>query len=310
MKKRNITEVQLLDGHGRMLVLILRALDKAKQDLGKMTFEVFEVDDIVHEYHEYVFSNRISCLKQCIINQDPLPVNKMIYLNFCSVPSTNSFDWTEHFKEGTGDLACVKENVLKFIARVTSEPENCTVMISFVLKHNMDDYVYQAEFKKTMGHYLTGLGFFRALLKVFNAKKISIRPESEIIWEDHKIQKKPRKLQSGGNGCPFITLLVEPGNYKTKLKELFNNGYPSKYCKDGETSNIANLKEELKRGKKVMINSGKNKGGQGWIVSRTAAKARVNLDDDKLDDDKRSVRPAINQLELFYPEEKRYLVGV
>ena len=291
-KERGITEVQLLDGHGRMLVLILRALDKAKQDLEVMKFELFEVDDIVHEYHEYVFSNRISCLKQCIISQKPLPVNKMIYLNFCSVQSTKAFDWTEHFEDDTGDLACVKENVLKFIARVTSEPENCTVMISFILKHSMDDYVYQAEFNKTMGHYLTGLGFFKALLKVFGAKIISIRPESEIIWEDQKVKTTPKNLRSGGHGCPFITLLVKPGNYETDLDELFDNGHPRKYCKDGETKKIANLKEELKRRKKVEVTSGINQGKQGLIVARTAARARVILDDDER-------RISINQIELI-----------
>ena len=106
-------------------------------------------------------------------------------------------------------------------------------MISFVLKHNKKgDYVYQAELNKTMDHYLTGLGFFKALLKVFWAGEISIRPESEIIWKDTKKKKTPKKLRSGGHGCPFITLLVKPGNYQMDLDELFDNGYQSKYCKD------------------------------------------------------------------------------
>ena len=127
--------IQLLDGHGRMLVLILKALDEKKVNLEDVTFEVFEINNIVHEYHEYVFSKKITCLKQCIINQYPLPENEMIYLNFCSIPSTSDFGWTKHFesyKATSNDYkACVKENVLKFIPKVTRR--NCSVMISFVL---------------------------------------------------------------------------------------------------------------------------------------------------------------------------------
>ena len=148
MAERELTKVQLLDGHGRMLVLILRALDQLDLDIEEIGYKVYEIAPLVQEYHEYVFNKQIKCLKRCIISQHPLPKDEMIYLNFCSIPSTIHLDWKQHFQNDSGDEACVKENVLKFIAKVTNRHQNCSVMVSFVLKHNTKDYIYSSKVAK------------------------------------------------------------------------------------------------------------------------------------------------------------------
>lgn len=113
--------VFLLDGHGRMLVCLIRGLFELginPNDLKNFFLNMFEIDDQVHRYHQYVFPNCVVKSKKSIISNDP-PERSLVYLNFCSVKSaTDDEAWKDHFENQSVEgwvPHCCKEKVLKYI---------------------------------------------------------------------------------------------------------------------------------------------------------------------------------------------------
>ena len=273
-------EVRLLDGHGRMLVCLIRALMDLKVDPDELVLKIFEIDDYVHDYHQYVFPECVSKCKESIIAmRKDLPYDSVVYLNFCSIISGgDSVAWTSHFKTQRIDNwvpHCCKENVLKYIWRIVHPPYLCTVMVSLVIKHMSEgDNTFYDYFKRTLGNYITGLGFLYLLRDkdLFNAEIVSVRPENGILWDDPKQRRIPKKLKSGKWGNPFVTLLVRPikanGNKELKKLEVQFDDW-----------NIADLQEDtMQRGSHVRVTQGKHEDKQGVITKRTPAMVKINCD--------------------------------
>ena len=283
-------EVRLLDGHGRMLVCLIRALMKLDVDLdklvklGRLVLKVFEIDDVVHKYHQYVFPMCVSKCKESIIamRKDPPDSfnNNVVYLNFCSVKSGSvGGAWTSHFKTQTIDNwvpHCCKENVLKYIWKIAHPPYLCTVMVSLVIKDKCEpNDKYYGHFRTTLGNYITGLGFLYLLLDedLFNAKIVSVRPKDGIVWEDSEQCRKPKRLKSGIWGNPFVTLLVRSikEGRKKELKKL--------QVRFDEWE-IADLQENtMQKEARVRVTRGEHEGKQGKITKRTPCTVDIDCRD-------------------------------
>ena len=203
----------------------------------------------------------------------------MVYLNFCSIKSGNDDEaWKDHFENQSVDEwvpHCCKENVLKYIWRITHPPFGCTVMVSLVVKHmkeddSVSDYLYHGLFKSTLGDYITGLGFLCLLRKddLFDAEIVSVRSEDGIVWDDSD-KRKPKRVKSGKLGHPFVTLLVKPKDDNTE-EEL------DKLQKKFRKWKIADLREdEMQKGAIVKVVKGDYKGLQGIITKRTVAQLTI-----------------------------------
>ena len=245
-------QVRLLDGHGRMLVCLIKAVMDLDLDPDEvLDLTVFEIDEEVHEYHQYVFPRCIKKRNETVIdirNVGPEGENSVIYLNFCSVPSGNSATWNAYFKKQSAAHwapHCCKENVLKYIWDATHHPYYCTVMISLVIKDTSSSpskprYTHQLS-EKLDGNYFNGLGFLKLLRdpELFDAELVSVRPTSGIVWRDRDM-RRPLAVKDGNWGGPFVTLLVRPkrGRGRAALQEL-NRTF--------QKENIADTKEYTMR---------------------------------------------------------------
>jgi len=270
--------IDLLDGHGRMLVCLIKAvMDTGLKPDEMLNFRVFEIDENAYQYHRYVFPHSVKNIDKSILDESFSPENKsIIYLNFCSVPSmTDDEAWKIHFACQTSDYwvpHCCKENVLKYIWRVTHPPSCCTVMVSLVIKHvKTEDGVYHRQYKSTLGDYINGLGFLHLLRRVdlFNAEIVSIRDEGDIEWYDND-KRKPKKLRSGSRGAPFVTLLIRPKESNTeeeinKLSGVFEDEW-----------GVADLREDIQKGSRVKIIKGKHKDKGGIVKARTPAMFEID----------------------------------
>ena len=294
----NSIKIHLLDGHGRMLLCIIKAaMDKGFNPNDILKIKLFEINEDAHRYHKFALPECVEAIGKSIIdyrNYPPSP-NSIIYLNFCSIPSTNSFKWKEYFSNQNIENwvpACCKENVLKYIWKTISPPLSCTVMVSLIIKHqqnsakdNKNGSLYQ-KFQVNLGHSINGLGFIYLLRDkdIFDTEIVSIRPEDGIIWYDTE-KRKPMNVKSGAMGHPFITLLVRPNTrinlaskdlLKSFAKSLtkFDVFYLEEYLSD---LTIADMCEDVFQvGSLVKITSGKNKGKSGIITERSAAKLKLD----------------------------------
>ena len=263
-------QVRLLDGHGRMLVCLIKAV----MDLGLdpdevLDLTVFEIDEEVHGYHQYVFPRCIKKRKETVIdirrNMGTEDEQSVIYLNFCSVPPGNKKSWDAYFRNQSASHwvpHCCKETVLKYIWEVTHHPYYCTVMISLVIKDTSAEGGYTSELG-ALGGYFTGLGFLRVLRNsnLFDAKLVSVRPEHRIVWDHPHTKRVPKSIKGGKQDGAFVTLLVRPnrgrGRAALQRDEKFREA----------TSEIADLKEYTMRvGALVQTPSG----GMVRISSRIA----------------------------------------
>ncbi|XP_020916800.1 uncharacterized protein LOC110254175 isoform X1 [Exaiptasia diaphana] len=261
--------IHLLDGHGRMLVCLLKALDEESAlEQVHPRIRLFETSEVVHNYHKLAIPRSIEKLYQSVIDHREIPRSGVIYLNFCSIPSMEEYPWTDHFKKQTIEnwvYGCCKENVLKYIWTAVNPPYLCTVIVSCTIKQMTEDgkYFHNSTRKCVQ---VTGLGFLYLLREedLFDAEIISIRPESEIIWESsHK--RYPKKLKNGKQSNPFVTLMVKPKirDQELSLRDIF------------EQENVTDLREEeLQRGALVQV---KDEQKNGVIISRTKLMADVNI---------------------------------
>ena len=279
-----LVKVHLLDGHGRMLVCIIKAL----MDLGLdpdsvLRIKVFEIDEDVHNYHQYVFPTKVGKVKRSIITTFDIDQNSVIYLNFCSVASGKDDEaWKSHFEGQSSEEwvpHCCKENVLKYIWKVMRPPYCCTTMVSLVIKQSKStkemgkEYECHYEFKSSLGDYITGLGFLYLLrnIDLFNAEIVSVRPESQVVWND-KDKRVPKYLSSGKWSHPFVTMIVAP-------TENTDDQECRKLEKQFEDWEIADLREEtMQKGARVKVVYGKHEGKSGEIVERTPAKLTIKPD--------------------------------
>ena len=120
----NQLEISLSDGHGRMLVCLLKALyDKRLLDVID-GIKIYEISPVVHEYHNLVFPHCVQKIPASNIRglsphyEYDIQEGSTIYLNFYSIPSSDNFGWTAHFQGQNIDNwvpGCSKENVLKLL---------------------------------------------------------------------------------------------------------------------------------------------------------------------------------------------------
>lgn len=282
--RQKLVKVHLLDGHGRMLVCIIKAL----MDLGLdpdsvLRIKVFEIDEDVHNYHQYVYPTTVEKVKRSIITTSDLDRNSVIYLNFCSVASGKDEEaWKSHFEGQSSQnwvRHCCKENVLRYIWEIMHPPYCCTTMVSLVITQSKSTKEIEVqtqchrEFKSSLGDYITGLGFLCLMrdIDLFNAEIVSVRPERQVVWKD-KEQREPQFLSSGKLGRPFVTLMVAPTKNKNKQERR-------KLKNQFEDWNIADLREEtMQKGARVKIVGGKYEGKSGEILQRTAAQLTIKPD--------------------------------
>lgn len=282
-----LVKVHLLDGHGRMLVCIIKAL----MDLGLdpdsvLRIKVFEIDEDIHNYHQYVFPTKVEKVKESIIANFDLDRNSVIYLNFCSVASGYDDEaWKSHLQGQSSKKwvpHCCKENVLKYIWKVMRPPYCCTTMVSLVIKQSESTAKIGKEknryrkFKSTLGNYITGLGFLYLLrnINLFNAEIVSVRPESQVDWKD-KDKREPKSLSSGKWSHPFVTMMVAP-------TENTDDQACRKLEKQFEDWKIADLREDkMQKGARVKIVNGEHKGESGEILNRTVATLNIKTDQGK-----------------------------
>ena len=87
----NKTEVVLLDGHGRMVFLILFILSIKNVDINIYRFHVFELNAVVYNWHTMFFPSSCTHYNTTIFNYrnrtDLVTFSSscVVYLNFCSV---------------------------------------------------------------------------------------------------------------------------------------------------------------------------------------------------------------------------------
>jgi hypothetical protein len=87
----NKTEVVLLDGHGRMVFLILFILSHKGVDIDRYRFHVFELNKVVYDWHTMFFPSSCTHYNTTIFNYrdrtDLITFSSscVVYLNFCSV---------------------------------------------------------------------------------------------------------------------------------------------------------------------------------------------------------------------------------
>ena len=245
-------QVRLLDGHGRMLVCLIKAVMDLDLDPDEvLDLTVFEIDEEVHGYHQYVFPRCIKKRKETVIDirrnmGKEEEQSAVIYLNFCSVPPGDKKSWDAYFRNQSASHwvpHCCKETVLKYMWEVTHHPYYCTVMISLVIKDTSAEGGYTSKLG-ALGGYFTGLGFVRVLRNsnLFDAKLVSVRPEDGIVWVDPHTKRVPKSIKGCKQDGTFVTLLVRPkrgreGAALQKLDDEFKK----------LTSIIADLKEYTMR---------------------------------------------------------------
>jgi hypothetical protein len=88
MVRNGITTLQLIDGHGRMVFSVLDALISRNLNLDDYTIEVYEKDHIAYEWHKQFLPAGVKNIKMDILKLEYCP-EKLIYLNFCSIPNNN-----------------------------------------------------------------------------------------------------------------------------------------------------------------------------------------------------------------------------
>jgi len=90
------TEVRMMDGHGRFLLLFLQAVvDRHGEDrLQALTIELVDNDEQVTNWHRSVYRCRaLRCTTADILDpQYAAPLSTLVYLNFCGVGSDQQ--WT------------------------------------------------------------------------------------------------------------------------------------------------------------------------------------------------------------------------
>ena len=248
-----------------------------------LRIKVFEIDEDVHNYHQYVYPTTVEKVKRSIITTSDLDRNSVIYLNFCSVASGKDEEaWKSHFEGQSSQnwvRHCCKENVLRYIWEIMHPPYCCTTMVSLVITQSKSTKEIEVqtqchrEFKSSLGDYITGLGFLCLMrdIDLFNAEIVSVRPERQVVWKD-KEQREPQFLSSGKLGRPFVTLMVAPTKNKNKQERR-------KLKNQFEDWNIADLREEtMQKGARVKIVGGKYEGKSGEILQRTAAQLTIKPD--------------------------------
>jgi hypothetical protein len=87
----NKTEVILLDGHGRMVFMILFILYNKSIDINIYTFHVFELKRVVYDWHTMFFPASCSHYNTTIFNYRnrknflTFSADCVLYLNFCGI---------------------------------------------------------------------------------------------------------------------------------------------------------------------------------------------------------------------------------
>ncbi|ETO01891.1 histon H1 [Reticulomyxa filosa] len=100
--KGNFKTLRLMDGHGRILFLILKHLiDQKREDLvDSLKIELVDIDADVHAYHKGVFVGE-GCKNIKVIHKDVLDMGispaTLVYLNFCGI--AKSVKKVETFRE-------------------------------------------------------------------------------------------------------------------------------------------------------------------------------------------------------------------
>jgi hypothetical protein len=98
-------DVHLLDCHGRMLVLIILALRDINITLGWVNFTVIDFNKTVFDFHKTLFPTKIHNQFGNVLDFKLKPKkNSVVYLNFCSIPSSVPTNVNNHFKNQTEEL--------------------------------------------------------------------------------------------------------------------------------------------------------------------------------------------------------------
>jgi len=271
-----------MDGFGRVFLCLIKALIEEGLDPDDdVEFIVCEIDDHVHDYHKYVFPSKVTKLKQNVMQEygDYVEAKSVVYLNFCSVPSSHDAKaWKMSLRP-----RCVKENVLKLISSLTRPPKSCSVMVSLVIldgKTKGEEKLFPPVKNNAPegDKYITGLGFLKVIRdrEFFNSEDddIILRPEETIKWND-----EARRLPSEDGLCGkqvhvFASVMVHP---KQPTKNLID------WFKDMHILDVIDNNDEISKGDMVEIVSKKDYGKHGLVISRTPKGARVVLlNDDNL----------------------------
>lgn len=112
--RENYRILVLMDGHGRMLYRILRALQTWDIDIDNIQIYVVELDETTHEWHQHFFPCNVTSVKDDIFNllsshicADSTNSQKVLpYLNFCGL-GNEQIETTWNFIEewrGKADL--------------------------------------------------------------------------------------------------------------------------------------------------------------------------------------------------------------
>lgn len=94
IQKNSITNLVILDGHGRFLFALLEALFKTKEpSLMNIEITVVERDQSVHEWHQLFFPRDVRCVRGDIYSHQSIPRQETLtYFNFCGIGGASGLE--------------------------------------------------------------------------------------------------------------------------------------------------------------------------------------------------------------------------
>ena len=91
----NAHNITLMDGHGRMVYLIMAMLAAVGQNVDMYHFTIYETDKATHDWHDVFMPQNVTK-----INETIMPFVFRTNLGFCSTDSTLTREWDETFPVG------------------------------------------------------------------------------------------------------------------------------------------------------------------------------------------------------------------
>jgi len=89
MQQNNMTNLKMMDGHGRMVYYVLKEFAK-HNNLDKLHIELYDIDDPVNEWHRLLFPQKyIKAIYENILDCQP-DQTTCVYLNFCGIEKQES----------------------------------------------------------------------------------------------------------------------------------------------------------------------------------------------------------------------------
>lgn len=89
MQQNNMTNLKMMDGHGRMVYYVLKEFAK-HNNLDKLHIELYDIDDTVNVWHQLLFPQKyIKAIHGNILDCHP-DERTCVYLNFCGIENQES----------------------------------------------------------------------------------------------------------------------------------------------------------------------------------------------------------------------------